>query len=178
MTTFAKAVETLSVPDYALMRKVHHWSAPRWVRWWMVMSTRGGDGWFWGLCGVALLASHDAERFAAVMAAALAAAAGILVFRTLKKAVGRKRPCYIEPHCWASLIPPDQFSFPSGHTITSFAVAISLGLFYPALLPWLLLCAFSVALSRILLGMHFLSDVLAGAALGAVLGYASFSLVS
>jgi len=82
----------------------------------------------------------------------------------------------LEPHCWATLLPPDQFSFPSGHTITAFAMASSLGVYYPALLPGLLFCAASIALSRILLGMHFLSDVIAGALLGAALGYTSASL--
>ena len=79
-----------------------------------------------------------------------------------------RAPC--EPHCWATLLPPDQFSFPSGHTITAFAVAVSLSMFYPALLVGLLFCAVSVAASRILLGMHFLSDVLAGAAIGTAAG--------
>jgi undecaprenyl-diphosphatase len=79
----------------------------------------------------------------------------------------------MEPHCWATLLPPDQFSFPSGHTITAFSVAISLSVFYPPLTIGLLFCAVSVALSRILLGMHFLSDVLAGAAIGSVLGYSA-----
>ena len=51
-----------------------------------------------------------------------------------------------------------------------------MGLFYPALLTGLLVCAFSVALSRILLGMHFLSDVVAGALIGSSLGYAAFTL--
>jgi undecaprenyl-diphosphatase len=98
---------------------------------------------------------------------------GIALFLKLKRAFGRKRPCALEPHCWATLLPPDQFSFPSGHTITAFAVAVSLGSFYPALFPGLLFCALSVALSRILLGMHFLSDVVAGGVLGAILGYTS-----
>ncbi len=76
-----------------------------------------------------------------------------------------------EPHCWATLLPPDQFSFPSGHTITAFAVAVSLSRFYPDLAIGLLFCAVSVAASRILLGMHFLSDVLAGAAIGSLLAF-------
>jgi undecaprenyl-diphosphatase len=63
-------------------------------------------------------------------------------------------------------LPPDRFSFPSGHTITAFAVAVSLAAFYPDLGIGLLFCAASIALSRILLGMHFLSDVLAGALIG------------
>src|SRR5260370_29349504 len=160
------------------MRQISRWQAPRWVRWWMIMATRGGDGWFWALCGVAVLAAHDANSYAACIAAALASAAGIVLFRTLKKAVGRRRPCTIEPHCWADLLPPDQFSFPSGHSITSFAVAVSLVQFFPAAYPILLFCAVSVAASRLLLGMHFLSDVLAGSLLGAGLGCCAVWLVS
>jgi undecaprenyl-diphosphatase len=74
-------------------------------------------------------------------------------------------------------LPPDQFSFPSGHTITAFAVAVSLSLFYPELAAGLFFCALSVAASRILLGMHFLSDVLAGAAIGTALAYAAVWLI-
>jgi undecaprenyl-diphosphatase len=173
-----KAVATLSAPDYLLMHKVNNWPAPRWVRWWMIAATRGGDGWFWALCGVILIASHDAARFAALIASSLATAVGIVIFRTVKKAVGRKRPCHIATHCWATLLPPDQFSFPSGHTITAFAIAIPLGLFYPGIFAVMLFFAFSIAVSRILLGMHFLSDVLAGAILGVGLGYGSYALVA
>ena len=72
-------------------------------------------------------------RFRAVGAAALAAALGIVIFLNLKHATGRKRPCAFEPHCWATLLPPDQFSFPSGHTITAFAVALSLSRWHPDL---------------------------------------------
>lgn len=97
-------------------------------------------------------------------------------FTLLKKISGRQRPCAIAPHCWATLLPPDRFSFPSGHTITAFAVAVALGSFYPALLPLLLFFALSIAASRILLGMHFLSDVLAGALIGAGLALGSHSL--
>jgi undecaprenyl-diphosphatase len=91
----------------------------------------------------------------------------------LKRMIGRKRPCAIETHCWSQLLPPDQFSFPSGHTITAFSVTVALGMFYPEMQPGLYFCAASIAASRILLGMHFLSDVLAGALLGALLGFTS-----
>jgi undecaprenyl-diphosphatase len=111
-----------------------------------------------------------AERIPALIAAGVAVSLGIAVFLKLKRTIGRRRPCALEPHCWATLLPPDQFSFPSGHTITAFAVALALGSFYPTMLPGLLFCAASVAASRILLGMHFLTDVIAGAALGAALG--------
>jgi undecaprenyl-diphosphatase len=156
--------------DYRLMRRVNQWPAPRWLRIWMMASTRGGDGWLWWLLGafVAVFGGHD--RFWAILAASLAVGLGILLFRRLKRAIGRKRPCAMEPHCWANLLPPDQFSFPSGHTITAFAITLALSEFYPIMLPGLLFCAASVAASRILLGMHFLTDVLAGAAIGSAIG--------
>ena len=163
--------------DHKLMRRVNRWPAPRWIRIWMICATRGGDGWLWYGMGLIILLFGGYDRFLAVASGALAAAVGIVVFLRVKKATGRKRPGIFEPHCWANLLPPDQFSFPSGHTITAFAVAVSLSMFYPGLAIGLLFCAVSVALSRILLGMHFLSDVLAGAAIGAVLAYLSVHLV-
>lgn len=163
--------------DHNLMRRVNRWPAPRWIRLWMICATWGGDGWLWYGMGLMILLFGGEPRFQAAGAAALAAGAGITLFLRLKKFARRKRPCAIEPHCWATLLPPDQFSFPSGHTITAFAVAVSLGQFYPALLVGLLFCAASVAASRVLLGMHFLSDVLAGAAIGTVLAYCATHLV-
>lgn len=162
--------------DHAIMRRANHWNAPRWIRLWMICATRGGDGWVWYLLALALLAGGAPQRFQAVGAGFLAAAVGIVLFLSLKRVTGRRRPCAIEPHCWATLLPPDQFSFPSGHTITAFAIAVPAAEFYPSLMGGLLFIAISVAISRILLGMHFLSDVVAGAILGGALGYTSYLL--
>jgi undecaprenyl-diphosphatase len=167
----------ITVRDYSLMRRVHRWPAPRWIRVWMICATRGGDGWLWYAMGAIILLFGGAERFAAVGASSLAAGAGIALFQLLKKRTNRQRPCAIEPHCWATLLPPDRFSFPSGHTITAFAVAVSLSAFYPGLAAGLLFCGASIAVSRILLGMHFLSDVIAGALIGSGLGYGAFWLL-
>ena len=162
--------EFITMRDYNLMRRVHRWPAPRWVRVWMLTATRAGDGWLWYAMAAIILLFGGPGRFVAVGTSALAAGLGIAAFLFLKRRIGRQRPCAIEPHCWAKLLPPDRFSFPSGHTITAFAIALSLSAFYPSLLLGLLFCAASIALSRVLLGMHFLSDVLAGAAIGSALG--------
>ena len=164
---------TLSAPDLFLMRRLNRWRPPRWIRVWMLAASRAGDGWLWWCCGLAVLASNDATSHQALAAAGVAALAGIVSFKTLKRTVGRKRPCAIEPHCWAHLLPPDQFSFPSGHSITAFAIAIAIGLFYPELQPCLLATAVLIALSRIILGMHFLSDVVVGSIIGVILGLLS-----
>jgi len=167
---------SLAAPDYFLMHRLNRWRPPRWIRVWMLAASRAGDGWLWWCCGLAVLVSHDSARHQAIGAAALAVVTGILIFKILKRSVGRSRPCALEPHCWANLLPPDQFSFPSGHSITALAVAVSLGTFYPAALPVLMFCAVSVAISRLLLGMHFLTDVVAGAVLGTTLGYTAAQL--
>ena len=169
-------LQFIATRDLKLMRKVNKWPAPRWVRYLAIAATRAGDGWLWYMVGLSVLLWGGPERITAVASAGSAALVGIGVFKSLKKLSGRKRPCEIEPHCWATLLPPDQFSFPSGHTITAFAVAIGLGGFYPALLPALLLCALLIATSRILLGMHFLSDVVVGALVGMGLALTSHSL--
>jgi undecaprenyl-diphosphatase len=161
--------------DYSVMRRANNWEAPRWVRLYVLSATRGGDGWLWYAMGLVILALGGKTRFEALGAAGVASALSVLLFSQLKRLTGRRRPCQIAPHCWATLLPPDQFSFPSGHTMTAFAVAIPLSLFYPTLSIGLLFCALSIAMSRILLGMHFLSDVVAliGTGLG-YLGYFAF----
>jgi undecaprenyl-diphosphatase len=175
--TVAKAVwNQIQSNDHRLMRRVHRWRAPRWFRILMIVATRGGDGWFWYALAAILLFYGGPHRFAAVGSGLAAAFVGILLFRALKHSSRRKRPCEIEPHCWASILPPDKYSFPSGHSITAFGIAVSIGLFYPQLQGCLIAIAFLIAASRIILGMHFLSDVLAGSAIGAALGVASFYL--
>ena len=95
--------------------------------------------------GVVILLAGGDRRFMAVGAGLLSAGLGVALFLRLKRATGRRRPCAIEPHCWATLLPPDQFSFPSGHTITAFAVSVALSAFYPELATGLLFCAVSIA---------------------------------
>src|SRR5580692_824118 len=158
----------ISTRDQNLMRMLNGWRPPRWIRVWMVLASRVGDGWLWYAIGLALLLFGGPSRFVAVGCATVSAALSVGVFLKIKRAIGRKRPCSMQRNCWATLLPPDQFSFPSGHSMTAFSVAVPLSLFYPGLEAGLLFCAVSIALSRILLGLHFLSDVLAGSALGAI----------
>lgn len=164
--------------DMRIMKRVHRWKAPLWIRQWMICATRGGDGWLWYIVCTAILIFRGSAGQLAVTESSFAATTGIFLFLWLKRTTGRKRPCSIEPHCWSSLLPPDQFSFPSGHTITAFAVSVPLMVHFRELTAALLFCALSIALSRILLGMHFLSDVLAGALIGLLLGCGAHALVA
>lgn len=163
--------------DHRVMVRLNHWRPPKWLQMWVLAATRGGDGGLWYALGLAIALYGGTQRFHALLAATLAVGAGIALFLELKRLFRRKRPCALEPHCWAELLPPDQFSFPSGHTITAFAVTAALAGFYPEMLPGLIFCAISIAASRVVLGMHFLSDVLAGGALGVTLGALAAVLV-
>lgn len=164
--------------DHRLMRRLHRWSAPRWFRLWMIAATRGGDGWLWYALGVVLLMFGGKEGALAVGQSSSAALTGVGLFLWLKKRTARRRPCALERHCWANLLPPDQFSFPSGHTITAFAVATPVVAQFPEIGAGVWFCALSIAISRIVLGMHFFSDVAAGATLGWLLGMAARALFS
>ena len=176
MTAHHSMLQLIATGDHKLMRKVNKWPAPRWIRLLSICATRAGDGWLWYSLGLLILLFGGDGRLTAIAAAGSAAIVGIGLFVSIKKISGRKRPCEIEPHVWAHLLPPDRFSFPSGHTITAFAVAITLGTFYPVLFAPLLLCALIIATSRILLGMHFLSDVLVGAIIGTGLAITSHAV--
>jgi undecaprenyl-diphosphatase len=163
--------------DHQVMRRVNRWRAPRWLRYWMIASTKLGDGWIWYSVGIALLLFGGEMRFVAFGAAASAEAATIVLFRFIKKVSKRKRPCQLESHCWSKILPPDQFSFPSGHAMSAFAIAVPICILYPQLDTALLALSVSIAVSRVILGMHFVSDVVVGSLMGAGLGYGAYLLI-
>jgi undecaprenyl-diphosphatase len=169
-------LDFIQARDYQVMRRVHRWRPPRWLRIWMIAATRLGDGWIWYSVGIALLLFGGEPRFIAFAASASAEVATLVLFRFIKKASKRKRPCQLESHCWANILPPDQFSFPSGHSMSAFAIAVPLCFFYPELQAALLALSLSIAVSRVVLGMHFVSDVVVGSLLGAGLGYSAYLL--
>jgi undecaprenyl-diphosphatase len=176
MTPKKMVWEFIEARDHEVMRHVNHWRAPRWLRVWMVSATRLGDGWIWYAVGIALFLFGGMDRFTALAASITAEAVAVSLFQLVKKASKRKRPCQLEAHCWAKVLPPDQFSFPSGHSMSAFAIVTPLCIFYPELQGVLLVLSLSIAVSRVVLGMHFVSDVVAGSLLGAAIGYSSYLL--
>jgi undecaprenyl-diphosphatase len=148
--------------------RVHAWRPPRWVQVWMVASTRLGDGWVW-LVMVVIAPSRAplAETMVAIVAVNTAQVA-------LKRAFRRARPS--GPVSWWDIHAPDQFSFPSGHTMNAFAVATLVTVHVPMAAPLAFAVAASVGASRVVLELHYVSDVAAGATLGTVLASLAVAL--
>src|SRR5690242_21087279 len=117
------------------MHACQRWEPPRWVRLWMLAATRAGDGWLWYALGILVALFGGPDRPRALAASVTSAGCAIALFHRVKRLVDRPRPCTLEPHAWSYVLPPDRFSFPSGHTMTAFSVTVPLMLFYPALLP-------------------------------------------
>jgi undecaprenyl-diphosphatase len=174
MTARRVVWEFIEARDHQVMRHVHHWRAPRWLRFWMLSATRLGDGWIWYSIGIALLIFGGADRYTALVTCIMAEGVAVTLFQFIKRTSKRKRPCQLEAHCWSKVLPPDQFSFPSGHSMSAFAIVVPLCIYYPELQVPLLMISLSIAISRIILGMHFVSDVVVGSMMGCVLGYASY----
>jgi len=112
--------------------------------------------------GVALLALDPRLGLAAL----LANAASHAVVQVLKRVVARPRPCDPDGRALALVHLPDPFSFPSGHAAAATAVAATLTLREPTLGFALVPLAVAVAASRVALRVHYVTDVVAGAALG------------
>ncbi|MDA0149679.1 phosphatase PAP2 family protein [Vibrio sp. LaRot3] len=96
----------------------------------------------------------------------------------LKNGFKRRRPFERSESLTSIIQPADQYSLPSGHTAAAFLMATMVGAFFPSLYLFALIWALLVSLSRILLGVHFFTDVLLGAALGIACARASLLLLA
>lgn len=139
--------------------------SPETVRWVRRYSTLGEHAAVWLALGAAG-AFVDPPRRRRWARATVCVGASYVTSSSIKIAIARKRPVIEDlPHLMAT---PTGLSFPSSHATSSFAAARAFGLLVPS--GPLYCMATAMALSRLYLGVHYPSDVAAGAALGTLLG--------
>lgn len=142
-----------------------------------VCITRFGDkGIFWIIVTLLLLVCVKDRRIGMTAALALVTEA-ILCNLILKNVVQRSRPCWMDPDVQLLIHSPKDFSFPSGHSSVSFAVAVSIIQYKKKWGVAAVLLAILIAVSRLYLFVHFPTDVLTGALIGTVMAIISGMIV-
>jgi undecaprenyl-diphosphatase len=107
----------------------------------------------------------------------LVGALNLPIYKLLKPRVARPRPYVGCPGIRACARSLDEFSFPSGHTLHSVAFSVILTAYYPTFALFVWPFTVLVAISRIVLGLHYPSDVVVGALIGAATAAVSFNLL-
>ena len=138
--------------------------------------SRLGDYPAWIILGLASAAQLEGPALPFVLQSLLTAAAGILVYKLLKKKLVRERPFITHGDIICGAAPLDRYSFPSGHTLHAVCLAILYSSYAPTMIWIMVPFALLIAASRIILGLHYPSDVVVGAIIGAVLATASLVL--
>ncbi len=136
--------------------------------------SRSADGPLYLAICIALYFSgyqHTLKMFA------LAFAIERSIYFVAKQMFKRNRPPDAIPGFTSVIQPSDKFSFPSGHTSASFLMLILLASIFPVLFWILLPWSICVGISRVMLGVHFPTDILAGASLGFSTGWLALQLI-
>jgi membrane-associated phospholipid phosphatase len=173
LTVAAVWVATLSKANAFQMLRAFH---PAWLSWFLRGLTHLGDGIFALLLMLALWLWRAQAAIAFMLAVAYAVSG--LLSQSLKNTIGADRPAryFSKLGLYMYQVPGVSLhslhSFPSGHTITAFALASLVALHYR---QWWVggaaaLLAAGVGYSRVYLGQHFPADVLAGACIGLASG--------
>ncbi|WP_322521572.1 phosphatase PAP2 family protein [Guyparkeria halophila] len=140
-------------------------------------ASRLGDGIGWYVLALLMLVLHGASAVVPMALMIASGGVGVLIYLTIKRRTARLRPLNRNQRLEISVAPLDQYSFPSGHTLHAVNFGIQLVAFQPALFWLVLPFALLVASSRMVLGLHYLSDVLVGAAIGLLLASLTLSLL-
>ncbi len=163
--------------DSSLCIAVNQTSQVRLIRDLFRLVSRLGDGLFWYGLMLLILLFEGVAGFMPVLHMALAGLFGTLLYKWLKGKTLRPRPFEVHQDILLAGKALDKFSFPSGHTLHALVFGLVAINYYPALSFIVLPFVSLVALSRVVLGLHYPSDVLAGALIGSLIAALSFLVV-
>lgn len=146
------------------------------VRQFFTVVSKLGDGSFWFVMAMALIAMQGRPAIPLALQMGLTALVGIIVYKLLKTRLVRERPYINHGDILCGTAPLDRYSFPSGHTLHAVSFSTLLFNFEPLLAVVAVPFAILVAASRVILGLHYPSDVIVGAAIGFTLALSSLAL--
>ncbi|WP_445391417.1 phosphatase PAP2 family protein [Stenotrophomonas maltophilia group sp. vghtpe118] len=168
-------LELLAGREARLCRRANHYCRRRRVRHLFSVISRLGDGVFWYVLMAALVVLDGFDGLRASVHMAATGLAALLLYKGLKRWTRRPRPYAADLRIRAWVVPLDEFSFPSGHTLHAVSFTIVALAYYPWLAPLLVPFTLGVALSRVVLGLHYPSDVLAATGIAVLLASASLT---
>lgn len=166
-------LQRLSQAEITLCLSFNRASQRRLLGGFFAIISRLGNGVFWYVLMLALPLIHGAWASQVSLHMALTGLVCLPIYRLLKQATSRERPSALRTEILQSVPPLDRFSFPSGHTMHAVSFTLVLIAYLPVWAPLVLGFTVLVALSRLILGLHYPSDVLAGAAIGALVAMLS-----
>ncbi len=158
-------------------RRANHYCRRRRIRTLFAVISRLGDGVFWYLLMAALVLADGMDGLRASAHMAATGVVALTLYKVLKRWTRRPRPFAADLRIRAWVAPLDEYSFPSGHTLHAVSFSVVAPAYYPWLAPVLLPFTAGVALSRVVLGLHYPSDVLAATGIALLLGSASLQLM-
>lgn len=155
--------------EYRLCRGCNRGAGLPWVRWSLQAASRLGDGILWYVLVGALPLVYGPPAVRPALVMAVTGLTGILIYKWLKARLLRERPFIRHPGITLAMPPLDRYSFPSGHTLHAVAFTWLAVQRFPELAWVLFPLTGLIAASRVVLGLHYPSDVLAGGTIGALL---------
>jgi undecaprenyl-diphosphatase len=155
---------------------MNRWGARQALRRFFGVVSRLGDGCFWYTLMGVLTIFGGTRGAVAALHMALTGLVAAAMYRGLKRWTRRPRPFRAHDGIVPYIAPLDEFSFPSGHTLHAVSFTLIALAYFPMLAPLLVPFTLMVALSRVVLGLHYPSDVLAATVIGCGLGSLSLWL--
>jgi undecaprenyl-diphosphatase len=138
--------------------------------------SHSGNGYYYPFVPLLVYIASPATGLRFLSAGLIAYSLELPLYKLVKHLIKRDRPCEALADVHRRIVPSDRFSFPSGHTAAAFVMAVLIAHFFPLLTVPAVGWAVLVGLSRIYLGVHYPTDILAGMGLGMFCAYCSLQI--